>query len=472
MWAGSPYAEAPWAAPVIPSTITVGTIPPPVPGESQSYTWSAQLPVRPWAFGGWAGGIAPSTFLGGGVQAIPDPSTGTVEVQAWWPNIPSLELMRITPDGVITPVRGGFPILNGRTRFNYCNNPSGAAGNNGWFPEVGNPSLTTGTRSDTGGPCILVGVQANGEVSFDVPQANAPNERYLTVGFDLLLPRQPGTVKLVIRYLDANGDDTASSTVAIDPNTINASINQWSRVVVAVQPPDNASTVTEINVDLQSMVAGDQIGLSLVTVESASTDGSAADGSVLGGFWNGTPGLSTSTVAPVMTVIDGECPLDIVVNYQVWNTTISGGEATSPPVTLDSRGQSWLSHSSDPEHPLSVSPTATPVLKRALPQTGLAVIGRPRPVVITSGVRQAPSGTITFDSPDHTYRALILGLMRDGTALLFRAPADYGYGPGQWLQFGDLDEDAQGRPAYLTTRALTVPFQEVDPPVNTNLTAV
>lgn len=502
MWAGSPYADAPWASPVIPSSITVGTIPPPIPGGSgQPFTWAAPAPVRPWAAGGWAGGIAPMPFNGGGIQAHPDPDSGVVNVQAWWPNIPSLELMRVTPDGVSTPVRGAFPLLNGPTRTNYCTNPSGQVGNNGYFPRVGSPTFSTGIRSDTNGPCILVNVAANGEVSFDIPES-LPDFTVYTIGFDLLLPRRPGVGKLTMNFTDNSGASTTPAVVTLDANSLNAAINQWSRIIVSVQAPANATAQTTVNLDFTSMVAGDQIGISNVTCEKGLADvlasslfhphivvvnrptppetgntetgntnppGPAGDGNSMGGFWTGTPGLSVSRICQVMSVVDGEAPLDVPVSYQVWNTSITGGVAQSIPVTLASNGQSWLTHSGDPARPLAVSPTVVPTLKRAAPQTTLTIIGRPRPVVITSGVRQAPSGTIILDSPDFTYRGQLLGLLADQTPLLFRAPAEYGYGYGQWLAFGDMDEDPQGRPAYLTTRMLTLPFQEVDPPVNSNL---
>lgn len=471
MWAGSAWAEAPWASPVVPASITVGTIPPPVPGDGvQPFTWAAPSPVRPWAAGGWAGGIAAAQYLGGGIQANPDPINGVVNVSAWWPNIQSLELMRLTPDGATTPVRGGFPIKNGPTRFNFCNNPSGQVANNGYFPRTGTPTFSTALRADTNGPCILVHVVSTGEVSFDVPfDSSMTSAPTITVGFDLLLPRRPGTGTVKLSFLDSLGVATTPASIVIDGNTLNESINQWSRVVVQLIPPPSAADVVTVNLDFTSMVSGDLIGLSEVTIEDQATDGSPADGSIIGGLWNGTPGLSTTTFADVMTVIDGECPLDVPVVYQLWNTSITGGEVQSVQVTLDSNDQSWISHSSTPDMPVPVTLTITPDIKMALQQTTLQIIGRSRPVVIVAGVRQAPSGSVTLDSPSFAYRTQILELMQDGSALFFRAPGEYGYGYGQWLSLGDWAETAAGRAAWQQTRAITLPFQEVDPPVNTNL---
>jgi hypothetical protein len=469
-WAVNAYTDAPWAAPEVPSTITVGAIPPPVPKSSQSFTWGAPSPVRPWAAGGWAGGIAPAVYHGGGVQADPDSDTGVVNVQVWWPNVRSLELMRLTPDGVATPVRGGFPIATGPTRFNYCSNPSGQVSNAGYFPRTGGPTFTAPlVRADTNGPYLGVNVTSTGTVSFDLPYSGLPGRGAYTIGFDLLLPRRPGTGVVTMNFTDNMGVATASATTTIDNDALNNAIGQWARVFVNLTAPNNATTVTQINVSFTSMVTSDQIGISEATVETNHTDGSPADGNLLGGLWTGTVGLSTSMLASIATVVDGEAPLDVPVMYQVWNTSISGGFAQSIQVTLDSNGTSWLSHSSDPGNPASVSPTVVPSVKKTLQQTTLTIIGRSHPVVITAGVRQAPSGTITLDTPTVAYRAQILDMMDDGSPLLLRAPAEYGYGYSQWMAFGDVDVDPQGRLAYHGTRFLNIPYQEVDAPTNTNL---
>lgn len=476
-WSADPWGEAPWSAGVVPSTTPPGqTIPPPIPGATTQYSYARQTGILPWSLASWSGGFAPSVYQPGGIVASPNPDTGTCTIYAWWPYASKMLLVRVTPDGVRTPVRGGYPLAAiGSTRINACPNPSVEAGLNGYVPGTGSPTLGTVTRTDldpsdpdTTAWTATISAAGTNEVTVPLSLASA---QIVTVGIDLSIADRPTALTITIGWTDSGGNALASSVATLTSNQVGASISQYGRAVVYLQPPVGAFAATNMKVAGTGLPAGDVMSGDRITVEKGRTDGSYFDGDVLGGLWTGATQLSTSIAAPVATVVDGECPLDVPVTYQVFDPDLVGGSASASSVVLASNGQAWLGHPLSPSAPIPCTPTEVPTVVHALPQAILPVMGRPKPVVVTSTVRQAPSGAIKIGCGDFADRAALLALLADAQPLLFRAPAEYGFGYGQWLTFSDISEDAGGRLAWQQARVLSANYQEVDAPAAVNLVA-
>jgi hypothetical protein len=200
-----------------------------------------------------------------------------------------------------------------------------------------------------------------------------------------------------------------------------------------------------------------------ITIEQGITTGSRFDGGTLGATWTGTIGLSTSLLADVVTVVDGECPLDTPVTYVVADPSITGGRATAPRATLDSLDRSWLTHPNSPGEPVRISLRKKPVLAYPIAQGRFRPIGRRYAVVVTAATRQSAEGPIEINALSAAEHAQLLELLDDGKAVLVRAPADYHWAP-RWLSLGALTDDPEDRLAYQDAWLLSADFVEVDAP--------
>lgn len=470
MYARVAWAQSPYAGNVLPAPV-VGLLPPPIPGDTASFSYTAQLGRYPWAYGTWAGGYPPAAYPGGGVLAHPNAERGVVSLQAWWPYTAALQLVRITLDGGRTAVRGGYPITvsSQSTRRNHATNPSLETGLNGYTPDVGNPTLSqlTDAAAPAGTRVLRATVAGAGSCGVTIPTAliAPPTNQPLTVAFAMRLSALPSSVTVTIGWTNSGGGALTTNSVVLSANQIINSVGQFGRQVINAIPPPGAVTPT-LKVIAAGMPAGGSLDLDAITVEIGITSGAAFDGTTApGAIWLGTAHLSASVLAPVVTVADGECPLDTWVAYQVSYPGITGGLVVSDSVMLASQGRAWLTHPAVPAEPQPCRPTVAPVLTRAAVQASFAVIGRSNPVVVTSK-RLSPTGTLTLDTATFAERDQLLVLLADGAPLLLRAPADFGLGYGWWLALGDVTEDPVRRPQWSQGRAISMPFTLVDgPPV-------
>lgn len=466
MWARSPRGRFAWASgdPKVPPPGQ--TIPPPIPGGSAVYYAAAENGVYPWALGGWAGARNPLAYLVGGIVAAPDPAAGTVNVTAWWPYASALLLVRVHPDGSRVPVRGGYSVpVSGSTRRNYAANPSIESGLNGWLPKDGNPTLTQGQGDAAVGSSFARATTAAGSGGANgvgIP-TSLTGAAPMTIGFAWRGSSLPTSLTVKVAWTDEGGGALATSSAALTADQLAAGVNQWTRPVVTLTPPSGAVTPT-VSVVAAGMPTGSTLDLDAVTIESGVTSGSAFDGTTLGAVWVGTPGLSDSILAPVVTVVDRECPLDVDVSYTVTSPGITGGRATSAPVQLASQWRTWLTHPDTGRPLMSVDVKTTPALEFGAEQGVFFPLGARRPVVISAKRRQAATGTLVFNVNSFAERDQLADLLDDLQPVLLRAPAAYGLGLGMWLSLGTVTEDRGGRKAYQDAATLSAPFYVVDAP--------
>lgn len=443
--------------------------PPPIPGGTATFVYIAQTGVGPLALRTLAGYTPAGTYPGGGIIVSPMAATGTMSVTAWWPDAPVLLLLRVTPDGALTPVRGGYPATpSAATRRNLCPNPSAEAGLNGYAAGTGTPTLSSTARlGDPSGGVLALRATVAGAGTNEVTIPTTLTGVAATIGLDVRFSARPTAVTVTVGWTSATGGALTPSVVTLSADEVNTSVSQWGRQAVTVTPPTGA-TASTTKITATGMSAGGTMDLDRVMIEAGSTVGSYVDGSVLGGIWTGTTALSTSVVAPIVTVSDGEAPLDVALSYILYGPGVTGGRMLSPPAVLSTGDTAWITHPARPSAPVAVQPTITPVLTHALDQATFRVLGRTNPVVVSSANRIAPSGSITLDAPAFADRDVLLGLLADGSPMLLRTPQNFGYGYGMWLAFGDVVEDPGERAPWQQTRALTAPIQVVDPPAAAN----
>lgn len=448
-------------------------LPPPIPGGTAVYYYAAENGMYPWGMLGYAGARNQQVSLPGGIVIAPDPERGVMRITMWWPSAPVLHVVRLHPDGSRHPVRGAYGlVVEGETRRNLCPNPSIEAGLNGYVPGDGNPTLTQITAPTdvptvpSGTAALRASITAAGPLGATVP-TTLTGSLGVTIGFAAQLSTRPTAMRVAVSWADASGGALTPNTVNLTANQINNSVNQWARQVIRFTPPAGAVTPT-VKIIADGLPEGAALDLDALTVEQATTDGSFFDGDQLGGLWTGTRGLSESLLAPVQTLIDGECPLDLPVAYIVADPALAGGRATSDLATLASRGRAWLTHPQRAGEPVTVDLRSTPTLEHGINQGIFRPIGATHAVVVSALQRQAPTGTIAINAVSFAERDTLRSLFADAAPVLLRAPADYGYGPGLWLALGALTEDREGRRAWQDACLLSAPFVEVDPPIDTD----
>jgi hypothetical protein len=456
------------AGPHVTAADTPGQQPlPGIPGATGTFTYDAQvggLAARPLGLLGLAGGGAQALYPGGGIVLVPQPELGVMRVMAWWPDATALQLIRREMDGTATLVRGGSPLrVTSATRRNYSSNPSVETALTGYTAGTGAPTLTQVTRADSvGGQALRATVASAGTDEVNLP-GTMPGGLAATIGLDLRFSGTPSAVTVTVAWLTAAGGSAGSTVATLTAAEIVFSVGQMYRQVVRLVPPANAATGTA-KVTATGVAAAGYLELDRVTLEAATTDGSYVDGAVVGGQWLGTEQLSVSVIAPVMTLDDGECPLDVPVFYQVSNPSITGGRILSAAATLGSLERTWLTHPARPDQPIVVQPAGSAFpIEHDVEQGVHYALDSPFATVVSAAERRAGTGTITFGVLTEAEKTAMNEALRDLQPLLLRTPA--GYDPGDmWMVLGKLTRDPEGRKPWQVTRMYTAPFYEVDAP--------
>lgn len=454
-------------------------VPNPTPGGTVTFAYTG-APLRAIGARTWCGGYPHNGNPGGGITVIPQPSLGVMTVMAWWPNCTNPIVMRTHQDGSVHPVRGAYPLnVSAPTVTNYATNPSIETGLNGYVANTGNPTLTQVTRADmptSRNHAIRATLTTGTTNQVTVPQSipvtgNAP----FTVALDLRVPALPtGGVAVDVAYLDGAGGTISTVTTSLSGDVLLPSVNQFGRIGFVCTPPLGAASIATVKFSAIGEVALSWMELDEILIVPGSMPLQAYyDGSVLGGVWNGTLDLSTSSLAPVVTFNDGECPLDQYVTYTVANFAPTGGTASTPGTELLSNNQTWVTNPNDPGNPrLVLFKEAAFAIVHAAQQGVFLPLGRSKASVITGGVRGPGTGTMTWGvmgASDYSDGFAVRDdwrdhVLHDQSALCFRMPKAFGYGDAMWVNLGDTTEDPEGRGPNQPTRVYSAPFTEVDAP--------
>ncbi|WP_432845969.1 hypothetical protein ACQPXB_35850 [Amycolatopsis sp. CA-161197] len=441
------------------------TIPPPIPGGTASWTYQPNRTLM-WTVRGWAGRMSPINYPGGGVSIRPIAERGVMRVTAWWPDATALALIRIEEDGTMYPVRGADSVtVSGTTRRNLCQNPSFEAGINGTVPDAGSPTLSNPTTGAARGTAYLLAtVAAAGSCGVLVPTTLSPGSD-LTVGLDLKLSAVASSVTVVANWSDANGSALVAATAALSADDINRSVATWGRQVLHLPIPPGGATGT-VKVVAAGLPAGGSMGLDGVVIERGYTDASFFDGDTYGATWLGTSALSSSVLAPLATIDDGECPVDQPVRYKLVNAGRTGGSMTSDPATLSSGGRVWLTHPSDPGNPVEIFVEARPRRGRKANQAVFQAIDDPLPITVAPRRRSGWQSTddISLWTFDEAGTEQLWALLDDNRPMLFRAAADLNYGSSVWKSFGDMAEDPDGTAVWQKYLKISGSWTEVAAP--------
>jgi len=469
MWARVALGRGPWSADDVPNVRPPGwqEVPPPIPDATATYTYLTQTGAAAWASRTWAGAQATPTFPGGGILAAPRPEDGVVHLWLWWPDAPTFHVMRETPDGVRTPVRGAFGLpVTTPTRRNVNPNGGFETGLNGYTQLHGGVTLTQSqTAPYVAHRASAMRMMSNTTTTGVISPGVFAGAGSYTVGFNIGSTTLPTSVVWSIAWLDNLGASAGSTTLTLTADELNAMVGQTTRVVRQFAAPTNAVSGAATLTVSGITASVTEVYLDAVIFERGTTDGSYFDGTTaLGAQWTGVAELSESLLAPVIELDDGEAPMDIPVTYQLFVTVALGGRVESTPVVLDSNDQVWITHPSTPDTPVLITPLGSaPVIEYAAVQGVFYPLGRRYPVVISASQRHSATGTITFGVVSTQERVDLEALLSDLSPVLLRVPA--GYHPGDmWLSLATLTIDPQGRKPWQETRTITSPFWEVEAP--------
>lgn len=443
------------------------TLPPPIPGGTATWVYEQNTTLT-YAVRGFAGRQSQSNYPGGGISIRPIPDRGVMEVTAWWPDAAVLNLIRVDLDGTQTPVRGGAPVAAvGSTRRNLCQNPSFESGLNGVVPDLGTPTLTRpndGT-APRGSYYLKATVAAAGSCGVVIPNAVGAGQD-LTVAFDLKLSAAATSLTVQASFTDVDGNPLTLASATLTADQINNSVSQFARQVLRLTTPAAGVTAT-IKVIAGGLPAGGAMSLDGITIERGTTsDGSYFDGATYGATWLGTPDLSAAVLAPLLIVEDGECPLDVPVQYQLVNGSLTGGRMTSAYATLPSNETVWLTHPSAPDNPMEIFVAKRPLRGKAANQAVFQAINSPKFLTIASRTRSAWRSTEAIQiwtfGAEKTGR--LLEMLDDNMPVLLRTPASLNYGPPMWLSLGDIEEDPDGAGDWQEMLKISAPWVEVAAP--------
>lgn len=162
---------------------------------------------------------------------------------------------------------------------------------------------------------------------------------------------------------------------------------------------------------------------------------------------------------------DYEAPFGEAVTYEA--RTEDGQVWRSDLVTLEV-ADIWLRHPAIPNLSMRM-PAAKPgtldVIRRQARRGVHRVVGRARPVVATSGVRDAEEFTLVLRTYSDTERQMLLDLLDDQTALLIGCSPALGWRlPQRYVSVGDVEESQLVAIATDDRQTFVLPCMVVDRP--------
>lgn len=163
---------------------------------------------------------------------------------------------------------------------------------------------------------------------------------------------------------------------------------------------------------------------------------------------------------------DFEVPIGTDFTYTATADDIPGAVLTSPTYRINTT-DTWLKHPGQPALNNHFDVQHGPDLTHPVSQGIFDVIGRTTPIAVSLR-RNSARGELTLITWDATERAALLGLLQDGTPLLFTAPDDHGIGPA-YLAIGEVTEERISPIGNRPERRWTLDFTIVDRPTGAAL---
>lgn len=466
-----PRARATWAGSILAGEITAGGYR--VPGSQDVFFWTAAAGAA-WSGAAWGGAVRLERALGG-IVAVPDPAAGMVTVRAWWAYASALRLVRVDAAGRRIPVRGAPLSVTARTRRNNASVPRFRDG-------VDGVTATSGTLSPLTG---LTGAALPRDITTGA-RVTAPSSGTATLRFDRdVLPPYPTTMGMFVRtsalasalrldidWYDLSSVLIASTSVAPASIAVSQAVGEFSWCTFAIAGP-TGSQVTgqagQARLTGTGLGAGGTLDVTGRLWEDGDLTGDFFDGDTLGGSWRGTSGASSSTLAPVVSILDAEAPLDVPLVYELTAGSAPGYAALTNPVELSvgqvlrSKRQTWMTHPGLGKAIrvwIEDDPTVTSPLERET----FKVIGRKRKVSVSDTQRGGDEGDLTFITETEDEYNQLRAFLDDGSPLLLRMPHQLRHPPLWWLSFGDVTSGPPTRWARHPIRKVKADFVEVDRP--------
>jgi hypothetical protein len=483
------YGEAPYGglayggAVVVPAASDGGVITDPGNPGGSGWSFKSQGGGGPYGGIAYGGGGLLGRPASGGISATPDPLLGLVRLSVWWSGAPYLRVVRVV-NGVRSPVRGAYPVtVRTATRRNRCTNPSAEVDTAGWLAGA-NTTVTRAVPSyavPSGLAVFRLTATAAGAVNTAVPVALPLSDGLPQLSFALRLSALPsGALTATVTWRDAAGTTLGTTSASIASGALATYVGRYDRIPTLAIPGyvgaagGNAVASGTLALQIAGMAAGGTAELDAVLIEgaeSAPAGGAYFDGTYPYAAWAGTPHASESSLAAVQEVEDREAPLDVPITYELRAPDQPTFFAVSEAVTLESGERTWLTHP-DRGRAFLATVAEEPEQTRDITRGVFQVIGRSRPVAVTSAQRQSSAATLTVWTETFEERDELLDLLDDGAPLLLRAPASLGHGPGEWLSIGAVQYKAVGHGAWEHTREFSLPYVVVDAPAADDALAV
>jgi hypothetical protein len=430
------------------------------------YQWITGVGPGPYGGMAYAGGGVVDRPAAGGLSITPDEGMGVIRMIAWWTGAPFLRITRRLPDGTTTPVRGAYPIVvTSPTRWNRATDPSFERGVTDWLP--GSNTTITPTQGATlaGAWFGRLKAAAAGTVTALVP-AILRTDGPFGISFGLRLSAAPtGALTITATWQDSDGTALPASVATIPTGSLTPYVGRWDRIPVQTLTPPPGAVQGALQIALGGVTTTADTDVDALLVEDgADTSGVYFDGSSTYAQWSGTAHRSVSALAVLTEITDREAPLDVPVVYELTAPDQPAFRIVSQPVTLASRGRSWLSHPYQDVAPFRVEPEAAPEESHDIERDLYYIIGSSTPVAVSLGARRAHTATLVVPVENFGERDRLKALLADGAPLLLRAPAEFGRGPGEWLSIGNVGINPPGHGAWDGTRRFTLPYAVCTPP--------
>lgn len=419
------------------------------------------------------GGRSTTSYPSAGLFAAPDPDTSVVTVPVWWAFASLVTLTRVdVATGERTPVRDSPITMPAGSRRNPASNPKASDTTTGHAAGT-NTTLTRLTGLTTPFPRVTTGFRATATAAGGVAVAFsldpvAPSDTTIA-----LLVRALGGasgIGLSVAWYNAASTLLTTTTHPVPAAVVTAATTGWAQATVTVGGAPVGAVTGVVSITGSGLAAAGMLDFTARITAVGSTVGEYFDGDYPGSAWTGTPGLSYSDQSPIVSVVDAECPLDVPVRYELTSGTAAGFVASSQPVTLPGdrllgtdRRRCLLTHPGRAQT-IPVWIEAAPEVTRPIEQGTFKVIGRRRPVVISDPRRGADTGELTLVAETFEERDRLLAMLDDGSPLLLRAPAAFGWPPLWWLSIGSVVISPVLHYAPLQHRRITVSVTEVDRP--------
>lgn len=326
-----------------------------------------------------------------------------------------------------------------------------------WTPDTGDTSFSV-----SGGK--LVWTQPSPDFGgHTIARSITPGSYRVTIASMVFTNPAGGTTDMEVRF-----SPSPVPQYDVRPRLV-LQVNAGGTLTITPAYPGGTGSPTVTSISASSPITIDFLGTSINV-------------SGTGGTWSSlrqytTTDISAVTVAPSETGGSGGAATFTVGEIKVtnYNLVSSHLDQLSSPVTL-SPAAAWLIHPANPGLSMPVSSTDRSAatirilgeVSNASTVTEHEILGQQFPITTTSGPRQGNKLQAVVGVRTAAQEQALMGLLADGTPLLFRAPGSYAIGLEEgFYSVGDVTRARISQRLGDPIRNFTLPLTQVQSPIVT-----